>query len=98
MKQKERKKSWKSIKLLMSLVFISLFVLLLTNCKRTTTPGKDIQIALYSDQGADEECIKATMNMFKWMGYTVVLVKANLINNEGLGNFNILCVPGGNMY
>jgi len=36
--------------------------------------------------------------MFKWMGYTVVLVKADLINNEGLENFNILCVPGGNMY
>ncbi|MCK4358520.1 MAG: hypothetical protein KAW92_07220 [Candidatus Cloacimonetes bacterium] len=98
MKQKVRKKSWKSVKWLISLVFISLFVLLLTNCKRTTTPKNDIQIALYSDQGADEDCIKATMNMFKWMGYTVVLVKADLINNEGLENFNILCVPGGSMY
>ena len=59
---------------------------------------KSIIIALYSDRGADEGCVQATKNMFEWMGYTVQLVKADYVNNRGLDNFSILCIPGGDMY
>lgn len=61
------------------------------------TPDTSV-VALYSDQGADEDCIQATTNMFEWMGYAVESVKAETINNGGLDNFSILCIPGGDMY
>ncbi len=61
------------------------------------TPDTSV-VALYSDRGADEDCIQATTNMFEWMGYAVSLVNADYINSEGLDNFSILCIPGGNMY
>ena len=78
-------------------LFIVLPLLLVTSCQNHKA-DKSATIALYSDRGADEDCIRATTNMLKWMGYTVELVKANCINNEGLDNFSILCIPGGDMY
>jgi len=63
--------------------------------------GKTAQnavIALYSDEGTWEESVQAAEKMFQWMGYAVTLVNANYINDKGLDNFSILCVPGGNMY
>jgi glutamine amidotransferase-like uncharacterized protein len=55
-------------------------------------------IAIYADKGADDNCIKATMHMFEWMEYTVSAIDADYINKEGLSNFRLLCVPGGDMY
>lgn len=60
--------------------------------------NENIIIALYSGSGADGECVQATRKMFEWMNYTVALIDAEYINNKGLANFSILCVPGGNMY
>jgi len=88
------------------LIFVLISIIFVSGCinqeieKDTSQspPDKSIIIALYSDQGADEGCIQATRSMFEWMGYTVTLVKADYINNEGLGNFSILCIPGGDMY
>ena len=37
-------------------------------------------IALYSDRGVNEECLRATQNMFEWMGYPVEQVEAAAIN------------------
>jgi len=93
MSQKEGKKRGKW---LMSGLLILLPLLFLTHCQ--SPQDTSAIVALYSDQGADEDCIKATQNMFEWMGYTVQLVKAGHINSDGLGNFKILCIPGGNMY
>ena len=83
-----------------SLRWLSLLgsLLLTVHCQSPQEPAKSADVALYSDKGADEDCIQATTNMFKWMGYTVALMNAGRINNEGLDNFRILCVPGGNMY
>ena len=61
-----------------------------------SSPSGDI--ALYSDNGAWEESILATKNMFEWMGYEVSLIDAEDINAEALDNFRIVCIPGGDMY
>jgi glutamine amidotransferase-like uncharacterized protein len=60
--------------------------------------GETAIIALYSDQGTWEESVRAAESMFKWMNYTVEMVDADYINEEGLDNFVVLCVPGGDMY
>jgi glutamine amidotransferase-like uncharacterized protein len=72
--------------------------------KAPTQHTKDVAIALYSDVGVqkdfgtwDESCIAAE-KMFQWMGYTVTAVDGDYIDENGLGGFDVLCVPGGNMY
>ena len=55
-------------------------------------------IALYSDEGCWDESVQALEKMFEWMGYTVTRVDADYINNEGINNFKIMCVPGGDMF
>jgi len=88
------------------LIFVSISIIFVSGCinqeieKDTSQspPDKGDVIALYSDEGADDGCIQATRIMFEWMGYTVILVEADCINNEGLDNFSILCIPGGDMY
>ncbi len=92
-KAKKKRDKWLIISLT---VFLPL--LLVIHCQNPQTPGKSADVALYIDKGADEGCIKATTNMFGWMGYTVSSVKADYINNESLDNFSILCFPGGDMY
>lgn len=65
----------------------------------TATPEPNVQfVALYSGKGTWEESVQAAEKMFQWMGYKVALVNADYINNEGLDNFSILVIPGGNMY
>jgi len=59
---------------------------------------KTIDIAIYSGRGTWQESVQAAKNMFLWMNYTVELVSANYINTIGLGNFRVLCIPGGDMY
>jgi len=88
----------KGEKWLFSWLFFLLPLFLLTNCKSPSTTEISGDVALYADQGADEDCIKATMNMFQWMGYSVKYVTAENINTQGLDNFKILCIPGGDMY
>ncbi len=86
-------------KKLFNLSVIGLFILLLiSGCQIQQTGNNIPQIALYSDNGADEGCILATTKMFEWMGYEVTLVKADSINNSNLNRFNIICFPGGDMY
>jgi biotin--protein ligase len=55
-------------------------------------------IALYSDQGVDEDCLRATRNMLEWTGYRVAQIEAPAINEGDLDAYQALCVPGGNMY
>ena len=55
-------------------------------------------VAIYSDRGVWSESVRAAGKMFPWMGYTVERVNAEEIKNGVLENFQILCVPGGNMY
>lgn len=62
-------------------------------------PGSSASdIALYSDKGADEDCVKATKNMFEWMGYSVKLIKVDDVNKNSLSGYEMICFPGGNMY
>jgi len=76
-----------------------LLPLLLTGCtKRGYSPVHRPIIALYSDRGCWEESVQSAEKMFQWMGCMVRLVNADYINNQGLDNFSILCVPGGDMY
>lgn len=63
---------------------------------QVTLPTADV--AIYADEGADEDCLDATRNMFKWMGYSVRYVTAYHIRNEGLDYYRLLCIPGGDMY
>ncbi len=86
------------MKWLISWLSVFLSLLLVPHCQNPPAPDKSAIVALYSDRGAEDNCIQATTNMFEWMGYTVQLVKADYINNVGLDRFSILCVPGGDMY
>jgi biotin--protein ligase len=73
-------------------------VLLICQCGNHRIVDENATIALYSGRGADEECVRATKNMFGWMGHTVSLLDADYINEKRLDGFELLCVPGGNMY
>lgn len=73
---------------------IGLFSLTIFSCNNI----ESADIALYSDNGADENCITATGHMFDWMGYSVTLIDAGSINHNKLENFRLLCMPGGDMY
>jgi glutamine amidotransferase-like uncharacterized protein len=75
-----------------------LWILLTAHCGNPTTVDKSATVALYSDRGCWEESVQATEKTFRWMGHTVVFVNAEYINEQGLGTFRILCIPGGNMY
>jgi len=96
---KERGKSMKWLMILLC-VFLSLLfiIVLLYIIHSPATPDKYAFVALYSDQGTWEESVQAAEKMFQWMNYTVALVNADYINNNGLDNFSILCIPGGDMY
>jgi glutamine amidotransferase-like uncharacterized protein len=75
-----------------------LLLVLMANCQCSSIEEKSAIVALYSDGGVWDSSVTAATNMFEWMGYTVELVDAGYINDVGLDNFKILCVPGGNMY
>ena len=84
---------------LISWLSILLSLLLVTHCQKSSrVTERSAEVALYSDQGTDDNCVQATKNMFEWMGYTVSLVEADYINNKGVEGFSILCIPGGDMY
>lgn len=100
MSQHVTKKRWRSIKWLLIWLSAFLSLSLVTHCQSPQVPDKNksATVALYSDKGTVDECVQATKNMFQWMGHTVLLVNADWINNKGLDNFSILCIPGGDMY
>jgi glutamine amidotransferase-like uncharacterized protein len=65
----------------------------------TTGPSSPTpKIAIYSGNGCWAQSIIASQKMFEWMGYRCEIATAERINSEGLDGFDILCVPGGNMY
>lgn len=101
MATQQARKIWKSPKWLVVLLCVFLSLLLLTTLfnLRGNIPSsnRNIIVALYSDSGTDEECVQATQKMLQWMNCTVALIDAEFINNKGLANFSILCVPGGDM-
>ena len=79
--------------------FCILFLFIhITNCDNSEDSSKSADVAIYSDNGTWDESVKASENMFKWMGYTVAKVDANDINTLETDNFSILCIPGGDMY
>jgi len=96
------KKTGKSMKWLMIwlCVFLSvLFVIIFLYVNHNPPPpDKNAVVALYSEIGTWEESVQAAEKMFQWMNCTVALVNADYINNKGLDDFSILCIPGGNMY
>ncbi|MCK5148306.1 hypothetical protein KAR48_16230 [bacterium] len=75
-----------------------------TNCKKSIDPDNkkhnqyNNTIALYSDDGAAEDCVVATKNMLEWCGYSVSLIQAEDINNNDITPFLAILLPGGNMY
>ena len=74
-------------------------VLALMACSNVNTPVVySSSVALYSDQGADPSCITATVNMFEWMGLSIQEVSSEEIRMGCLGNFDLVCFPGGDMY
>lgn len=58
---------------------------------------RQVDIAIYAGRGTWNESVQAAEKMFEWMNYTVETLSAQQINN-GLANFRILCIPGGNLY
>lgn len=80
---------------LIILVVISLQMIV---CENEKTTFLNADIALYSDSGCWAESVTAATKMFKWMGFSVILVNADYINNNSLDDFSIICFPGGDMY
>ncbi|MCK4835720.1 MAG: hypothetical protein KAT17_03750, partial [Candidatus Aminicenantes bacterium] len=99
MSQKIKKNKGKYFIFLIFIFCISQICLLFQGCLSDSIDPDEIKdVALYSDLGADEDCLRATENMFLWMGLTVELVKAFDIKNNCLDHFKIVCFPGGDMY
>ena len=96
-RQTSNKKKRESMQWYLRWLFVVLMVLLVASCLNQEEEKSSV-VALYTDRGTSDELNLATENMFKWMGYTVQRVKADYINNNGLGNFKILSVPGGDIY
>lgn len=71
-------------------------ILSLVGCGSAKPAGK--RVALYSDRGCWDDSVKAAERMFQWIGCDVTRVDAARINRKGLAGFDVLCVPGGNMY
>jgi glutamine amidotransferase-like uncharacterized protein len=63
-----------------------------------SAPNKSADIAIYSENGVWNNSVIAAENMFHWLGKSVVRINANYVNNNLLTGFQILCVPGGDMY
>ncbi|MBU1938071.1 hypothetical protein KKG05_11790, partial [bacterium] len=74
------------------------FLLSLIGCQNHKPAEKSADVALYSDQGAWDESVRALKNMFQWMNYSVALIDADYLNERGLNTFRVLCIPGGDMY
>jgi glutamine amidotransferase-like uncharacterized protein len=87
-------KAIKNLRSPMSCLIICLSLILITHCRSIQAAD----IAIYTDHGANDDCIQATTNMFEWMGYTVAAIDADYINNDDLNKFKIICFPGGDMY
>ncbi len=84
----------------MSLRSLSCFLVLLLviSCQSQKAVERSGVVALYSDRGCWDKSIVAAREMFQWMGYSVVSVDADYLNDAGLDSFRLLCVPGGDMY
>jgi len=79
-------------------LYFSFLLPLFLCCQNQKAEHESAVVALYSDKGCWEESIQAAEKMFQWMGYSVKSVDADYISTAGLGNFKILCIPGGDMY
>ena len=74
-------------------------VLALVACSNVNTPVvQSSYVALYSDQGVEQSCITATVNMFEWMGLSLQEVSSEDIRMGCLEDFDLVCFPGGDMY
>jgi glutamine amidotransferase-like uncharacterized protein len=82
----------------LSVASVFLLAISIASCQCSSTEEKSATVALYSDHGVWDSSLIAATNMFEWMGYTVAVVDAEYINDVGLDNFRVLCVPGGDMY
>ncbi|MDH4158405.1 MAG: BPL-N domain-containing protein [candidate division Zixibacteria bacterium] len=54
--------------------------------------------AIYTDRGCWEESVRASEKMLQWAGFNVTRIGAEFINDRGLAGFDLLLVPGGDMY
>ena len=59
---------------------------------------KKVGVAVYSDEGVWDDSVKALVAMFSWMHVDTTLVSADYVNTHNLDGFNLLCIPGGDMY
>lgn len=84
--------------LLISILSISLLAMTFACSREPEVTPLDADIAIYADEGADGDCLDATRSMFQWMGYSVRYVTSYSIRNEGLDEYRLLCMPGGDMY
>jgi biotin--protein ligase len=82
--------------LLVTILVISALVIRIM-CFPESPKGR-VDIAIYAGRGTWNDSIQALEKMFGWMNYTVELIEADRINNNGLDGFGIVCIPGGNMY
>ncbi|MCD4693182.1 MAG: hypothetical protein K8R79_09720 [Calditrichales bacterium] len=88
------------MKKLMTFLLILPLLFIESNCtdKNPLQAEKSANVALYSDQGCWEESVQAAEKMIQWMELTVEIVDADYINNLGLNTFDLVLIPGGDMY
>jgi glutamine amidotransferase-like uncharacterized protein len=56
---------------------------------------KDVTVGLFSGTGAASACVTAAEHMFEWMGYSIVQLNAQAVNDGDLSHLDILYFPGG---
>jgi glutamine amidotransferase-like uncharacterized protein len=55
-------------------------------------------VAVYSGEGTWDESVQAAGKLFESAGYSVAFLGPKEVEGDALGRFNIICVPGGDMY
>jgi len=84
----------------LAVVVLTLLFLPTLSCSssKTSEPNDEFVVALYNGDGVWAESVTAMTKMFEWMGFTVKLVGAQNINEGSLKSFQLLAVPGGDMF
>jgi hypothetical protein len=62
------------------------------------TQTRTESVAVYSGEGTWDESVQAAGKLFESAGYSVAFLGPKEINNGAFARFDLICIPGGDMY